>query len=272
MYPWKGPGDKAGLSAGIFSAGVDTSAQPPPPPPKLVACRSATSKQERARLAAGLPLVSFLSDVAVTPAENQGAQEPQDLGAGPGGMAPGSPQAPLQLPERALGRCGPRAASFLPRGPGSAPLGVWAEDSGRHRGTALRGSGLSGLTARRAGRAAASQAGGARAAGEPGGPGSPRTGPRAQGRTAGRQLGSARRPAAPSAPCPLVCRTEAICTRGLRASGGGWGRGAGRRRWAGPSLLPSLRGRLPLQPAGPAVDSRGAGDLCPVHWEGHKGQ
>lgn len=73
MYPWKGPGDKAGLSAGIFSAGVDASAQPPLPPPKLVACRSATSKQEGAGLAAGLPLVSFLSDVAVTPAENQGA-------------------------------------------------------------------------------------------------------------------------------------------------------------------------------------------------------
>lgn len=73
MYPWKGPGDKAGLSAGIFSAGVDASARPPPPPPKLVACRSATSKQEGAGLAAGLPLVSFLSDVAVTPAENQGA-------------------------------------------------------------------------------------------------------------------------------------------------------------------------------------------------------
>lgn len=99
LCPWKGPGDKTGFSEGIFSVGVDASRieawlprrSPLPSPPKLATFRPTMSKQERVRLAAGLQLVSFVSEVAVTPAENQGAQEPQDLGFRPGRDGPGQP-------------------------------------------------------------------------------------------------------------------------------------------------------------------------------------
>lgn len=82
----------------------------PPVPPDAGCFPSTMSKQEGARLAAGLQLVSFVSEVAVTPPE-KGSRNCGTWGSGQGRMALGSPQALLQLPERALGGRGPQAAS-----------------------------------------------------------------------------------------------------------------------------------------------------------------